>query len=44
LRAGAVDCLILAVASGTGTPLLTMDQAQAELATSLELECTWFEA
>lgn len=43
LRAGAVDCLILAVASRTGTPLLTMDHAQAELAESLDIKCTLLE-
>lgn len=40
LRTGAVDCLILAVASRTGAPLLTMDRAQAHLAESMGIECT----
>ena len=40
MKIGAVDCLILAVASRTRTPLLTMDRSQARLAESFGIECT----
>ena len=39
-RVGAVDCLILAVAARTRTPLITLDRAQADLAESLGIKAT----